>query len=65
MDASKEARLKALTEAIAALLYEETATEAVTRGGGMGSGGRGLVGVGLIPLPGTVSGHFESKIFEL
>jgi len=29
MDASKEARLKALTEEIAALLYEETAPEAV------------------------------------
>jgi hypothetical protein len=30
MDASKEARLKALTEEIAALLYEETEPEAVT-----------------------------------
>jgi hypothetical protein len=30
MDASKEARLKALTEEIAALLYEETELEAVT-----------------------------------
>jgi hypothetical protein len=33
MDASKEARLKALTEEIAALLYEETEPEAVDHSG--------------------------------
>jgi hypothetical protein len=41
MDASKEARLKALTEEIAALLYEETEPEAVTTLAGIETAVRG------------------------